>query len=130
MQILNPPAWKKPSGYSNGVAVKGRLIFVSGQIGWDHDQKLAGTDLCSQVRQALLNIVAVLKEGEAKAEDVTRLTWFVKDKQEYLKERKEIGEVYRRVFGDHYPAMSLFEVKDLLEEGAKVEIEATAVVGE
>lgn len=125
---LNPPAWKPPRGYCNGILAEGRVLFVAGQIGWDQDERIVSGDLGAQVKQALLNIVAVLHEGEAKPEHVVRLTWYVTDKQEYIRERKKIGEVYREIFGDHFPPMTLLQVSGLLEEGAKVEIEATAVL--
>lgn len=127
-QILHPKNWKKARGYSNGVLAEGKLVFVAGQIGWDKDQKIVTKDFVGQARQALQNIVEVLKEGGAKPHNLVRLTWFVKDKREYLGALKEVGEAYRAVIGEHYPAMSLVQVADLIEDGAKVEIEATAVI--
>ncbi|MBX7137680.1 MAG: RidA family protein [Oligoflexia bacterium] len=127
-KTLLPPGWGRPSGYSNGILTRGQLLFVAGQIGWEADHRVTTSDLADQVKQALQNIVAILKEGGAKPEHLVRLTWYVTDKQEYLAAAKRIGEVYREVIGTHYPAMSLLEVKDLLEDGAKVEIEATAVI--
>lgn len=128
MKILNPPNWPSPKGYSNGIEAQGRLIFVSGQIGWDESEKLVGPDLVSQTEQALKNICTVLAQSGAGPQHITRLTWYVTDKRSYIAVRKEIGQAYRRVMGSHYPAMSLLEVKGLLEDGALVEIEASAVV--
>lgn len=128
MKILQPKSWPKPKGYSNGIEAQGSLIFVAGQIAWNESEKIVSSDLVAQVKQVLLNIVTVLAEAKARPEHIVRLTWFVKDKREYLGSAKEIGVVYRSVMGSHYPTMSLVEVKDLLEDQAKVEIEATAVV--
>lgn len=128
MKILQPKDWMKPRGYSNGIEASGKTIFVAGQIGWTAEQKMVGSDFASQTKQALLNIKAILAEGNAKPSDIVRLTWFVTNKKEYIAAQKEIGEAYREVIGNHYPAMSLFEVKGLLEDDAKIEIEATAVV--
>ena len=127
MEILLPEGWDRPSGYSNGVAAEGRMIFVAGQIGWNErgefDPNFAG-----QVRQALLNTLAVLKAGGAGPEHVVRMTWFVTDKRAYLASLAEIGAAWRELFGRHYPAMSVVEVSALIEEEAQVEIETTAVV--
>jgi enamine deaminase RidA (YjgF/YER057c/UK114 family) len=128
MRALQPPGWAKPSGYANGIEAQGRLIFVAGQIGWKADATLVGADLAAQTRQALANIVAVLAEAGAKPSHIARMTWYVVDKAEYNRDIKAIGKVYREVIGSHYPAMTLVQVADLLEAGAKVEIEATAVV--
>lgn len=128
MQLLHPPGWAAPKGYANGVAAEGRLVFVAGQIGWDAGQRLVSGDLAEQTEQALANIVAVLAEADGRPEHVVRLTWYVTDKRAYLAQNKAIGAAYRRVFGAHFPAMTLVEVADLLEDGAQVEIEATAVV--
>ncbi|MDX1530009.1 MAG: RidA family protein [Rhodothermales bacterium] len=127
-QILQPPGWPRPKGYSNGIAAEGRLLFVAGQIGWDARGALVSDDLAGQTEQALRNVVAVLREGGAGPEHVVRLTWYVADRHAYLAAQAEIGAAYRRVMGRHYPAMTLVEVAALLEEGARVEIEATAVV--
>ena len=115
-------------GYANGVAARGTLVFVAGQIGWDAQQTLVSDDLAEQTEQALRNIEAVLGEAGATPAHVARMTWYVVDKRAYLGSTREIGAAYRAVFGRHYPAMSLVEVADLLEDGALVEIEATAVV--
>lgn len=127
-QFLNPPGWKPAKGYSNGVVADGRTVFVAGQIGWTAEAKLVGDDFVAQVERALTNIVEVLAEAGGKPEHITRLTWFITDKAPYVARQREIGEAYRRVIGRHFPAMTLLVVADLLEEGAKVEIEATAVI--
>lgn len=129
-QSLQPPGWAAPKGYSNGVAVRGRQIFLAGQIGWNESQQLVGSDFASQVRQAFKNIVALLAQAGAGPEHLVRLTWFVTDLAEYRSGVKEIGAAYREVIGRHYPPMSVIGVADLVERGAKVEIEATAVVPE
>ena len=128
MTILQPPDWARPSGYSNGVAARGTLVLVAGQIGWDGQQRLVSADLVPQVEQALKNVAAVLAEAGARPEHVARMTWYVVDKRAYRAAERDIGRAYRAVFGRHYPAMTLVEVADLLEDGALVEIEATAVV--
>ena len=128
MQILQPPNWAKPRGYSNGVASSGQLIFISGQVGWDANCQFTSTDFVAQSRQALHNIVTILAEAGGKPEHITRLTWYVVDKQEYLAAGKALGEVYREIIGKHYPAMSAVQVVALMEDMARVEIEATAVI--
>lgn len=128
MTILQPPNWARPRGYSNGILSEGKLLFVAGQIGWNAQAQLAAADLVGQVEQALKNIVAILHEGGACPEHIARMTWYVTDKHEYIAAGKAIGEIYRKIIGPHYPAMTLLEVSDLLEDGAKVEIEATAVI--
>ena len=128
MNILNPPGWKPAKGYANGVMAAGQQIFVGGQIGWDGQQVFQTDDLVEQTQQVLENIVAVLAQAGAKPEHLVRLTWFVVDKQEYLARQRELGAVYRDVIGRHFPAMTLVQVADLLEDRAKVEIEATAVL--
>ena len=130
MQTLNPPGWPRPKGYSNGIAARGRIVFVAGQVGWNADERFTSNRLVDQARQALTNIVAILREGGAGPEHLVRMTWYVLDKSEYLKSGRELGEVYRAVIGRHYPAMSAVEVKGLVEEGALLEIEATAVIPE
>jgi enamine deaminase RidA (YjgF/YER057c/UK114 family) len=126
--FLHPRHWKRGKGYANGVAAEGRTIFVAGQVGWNAEHKFESDDFVAQTRQALGNIVAVLAEAGAGPEHVTRLTWYVTDKRDYLSRLADVGEAYRNVMGGHFPAMTLVEVSALLEEGAKVEIEATAVV--
>jgi enamine deaminase RidA (YjgF/YER057c/UK114 family) len=126
--LLQPPGWPRPKGYAAGVSAQGRLVFVSGQIGWDAQGRFAGADIAGQVRQALRNVVAILAEAGGAPEHVTRLTWYVTDKHEYLAAQREIGAAYRDVMGRHFPAMSVVAVTALVEDEAKVEIEATAVV--
>jgi enamine deaminase RidA (YjgF/YER057c/UK114 family) len=128
MDILHPPGWPRASGYSNGVAARGRTISVSGMIGWDAQGRFQTDDFVGQARQALENIVAVLAEGGAKPEHIVRMTWYVLDKREYLGAGAELGAAYRDVIGRHYPAMSAVQVSALMEDRARVEIEATAIV--
>jgi enamine deaminase RidA (YjgF/YER057c/UK114 family) len=129
-RILHPPMWARAKGYANGVSARGRTIFVSGQIGWDAQQRLVGHDFLSQARQALLNIVEILATDGAKPEHLVRLTWYLTNRGEYVKHSEPLGAIYREIMGRHFPAMSAFEVKSLMEAGALVEIEATAVVPE
>jgi enamine deaminase RidA (YjgF/YER057c/UK114 family) len=124
---LNVPGWPQPRGYSNGVAASGRQVFVAGQIGWDESGTLVAGGLVEQVRQALRNCLAVLAQADGRPEHVARMTWLVTDRADYLAHSVAIGEVYRELMGSSYPAMSLYEV-GLLEPGALVEIEVTAVV--
>lgn len=130
MQILQPPGWVKPRGYSNGIAVAGRIVFVAGQVGWNARGEFETSDFAGQARQALANIVAVLAEAGGQPKDIARLTWYVLDKDEYLASYRSLGVAYREVLGNHYPAMSAVQVAALVEDGAKVEIEATAVIPE
>jgi enamine deaminase RidA (YjgF/YER057c/UK114 family) len=127
-QFLHPRNWKPAKGYANGVAAEGRTIFLAGQIGWNTEQKFESRDFVAQTRQALRNIVAIVQEAGGRPEHVTRLTWFVTDKKEYLSRLAEVGEVYRGVMGKHFPAMTMVQVVALMEDDAKVEIEALAVV--
>lgn len=127
---LHPATWKRASGYANGIMARGRMIFTGGLVGWDADQVFQTDDFAGQVRQVLENIVAVLAEGGAGPEHLVRLTWYVTDKQEYLGALRDVGAAYRDVIGRHYPAMALVQVVALVEDRAKVEIEATAVVPE
>jgi enamine deaminase RidA (YjgF/YER057c/UK114 family) len=126
--FLHPKHWKPAKGYANGVAAEGRMIFVAGQIGWNAEQKFENGDFIAQTRQALRNIVAVVSEAGGKPEHITRLTWFVTDKKEYLSRLAEVGDAYRSVMGMHFPAMTMVQVAALVEDDAKVEIEASAVV--
>lgn len=126
--ILQPPDWAAPLGYSNGVAAEGRQVFIAGQIGWTAAAKLVSGGLAAQAEQALRNIVAVLAQAGGESRHIVRLNWYVTDKAAYVAQRKEIGAAYRRVIGKHFPAMTLLVVAGLLEEGALVEIEATAVL--
>ena len=130
MQILQPPDWPRPEGYSNGIAAQGRMVFIAGQIGWDKNNIIHSDSLVEQIRQALINTVAVLGEANAGPEHVTRMTWYILDKQEYLSSVKDIGRVYREIMGRNYPAMAMVQVSALIEGRAKVEIETTAVVPE
>ena len=128
MRVLQPPEWKPPRGYSNGIEAEGRLVFVAGQIGWNRQSEFQTDDFAGQVRQALENIAAVLAEAGAEPWHITRMTWYITDKAEYLASMREVGATYRDIIGQHYPAMTLVQVAALLEDRAKVEIEATAVV--
>lgn len=127
-EILQPAQWMRPRGYSNGIAATGRYVALAGQIGWNAQQEFAGDDFVSQAAQALRNVVAILAEAGAGPEHLVRLTWYVTDKREYLAAGRELGALYREIVGAHYPAMTLVEVSALLEDRAKVEIEATAVI--
>lgn len=129
MQILQPEGWAQPRGYSNGVAAEGRVVFVAGQIGWNTDGQFESDDFAAQTRQALANVVAVLAEAGARPDQITRMTWYVVDRQRYLAAAREVGAIYREIIGNHYPAMTLV-IAGLLEEQALVEIEATAVIEE
>jgi enamine deaminase RidA (YjgF/YER057c/UK114 family) len=126
-QILQPSGWPAPKGYANGMTAEGRLVVTGGVIGWDQ-QGLLQKDFVAQVRQTLSNISAILAEGGARPEHLVRLTWYVVDMEEYLTNLKMLGQVYREIFGSHYPAMALVQVVRLVEKAARVEIEATAVV--
>ena len=128
LEILQPKGWASPQGYANGIAAEGRMVFIAGQIGWDADARLVSDDLVAQIEQALKNVVAVLAEAGGTPQHLARLNWYITDKAAYLARRKEIGAVYRRVIGKHYPAMALLVVAGLLEEGAQVEIEGSAVI--
>jgi enamine deaminase RidA (YjgF/YER057c/UK114 family) len=126
-QVLQPSGWPAPKGYANGMAAEGRIVVTGGVIGWDHQERLAN-GFVAQVKQTLTNIAAILAEGNARPEHLVRLTWYVVDIEEYLSNLKELGKVYREIFGAHYPAMALVQVVRLVEKDARVEIEATAVV--
>jgi enamine deaminase RidA (YjgF/YER057c/UK114 family) len=126
-RILQPSGWPTPKGYANGMTADGRLVVTGGVIGWDHQGHLP-TDFVAQVRQTLSNISAILAEGGARPEHLVRLTWYVVDMEEYLASLKTLGQIYRKIFGAHYPAMALVQVVRLVEKAARVEIEATAVV--
>ena len=127
-RTLTPPGWRRGKGYSHGVAAEGKLVFVAGQVGWNDKQQFTSDDFVDQFRQALQNTCAVLTEGGAGPEHIVRMTWFVTDKKEYLSRLTEVGTVYREIMGKNYPAMAVVVVKGLIEDGAKVEIETTAVV--
>ncbi len=128
MQILQPAGWAQPKGYANGVVASGRQVFIGGQVGWDAECRFASADFVAQARQALANIVAILAEAEGKPEHIVRLTWYVVDKREYIAAYRELGRAYRTVMGRHYPAMTAVQVAALIEDAARVEIEATAVI--
>ena len=130
MQILQPPGWARPKGFSNGVFCKGNLVFIAGQIGWTGEGRWEALDFAGQFRQALANIIAVLKEAKGRPEHIARLTWYVVDKNEYLDSLKAVGEAYRELMGRHYPTMAVVQVSGLVEPEARLEIEATAVVPE
>jgi enamine deaminase RidA (YjgF/YER057c/UK114 family) len=127
-EFLQPPGWAAPKGYSNGVSTRGRQVYLAGQIGWNESQQLVSARFAVQVRQALQNIMVLLAQAGGRPEHLVRLTWFVTNLGEYRAEQKEIGAAYRDVIGRHYPPMSVVQVVSLVEPGAKVEIEATAVV--
>ena len=126
-QVLQPSGWPMPKGYANGMAAEGRIVVTGGVIGWDAEERLAD-GFVAQVRQTLSNISAILAAGGARPEHLVRLTWYVVDIEEYLKNLKTLGQIYRDIFGAHYPAMALVQVVRLVEQAARVEIEATAVV--
>ena len=126
-EIVQPKHWAPPKGYANGIAADGRLVVTGGVIGWDQQGHLPA-DFTAQVRQTLSNISAILAEGGARPEHLVRLTWYVVDMEEYLANLKALGQIYREIFGAHYPAMALVQVVRLVEKAARVEIEATAVV--
>jgi len=130
MRTLQPPGWAPPRGYANGIAARGTLVFVGGQVGWNAAQAFDSDDFVAQARQALANVVAVLAEAGARPEHVVRLTWYVVDRDEYVGALRALGAAYREVMGRHYPAMSAVEVSRLVEPRARVEIEATAVIPE
>ena len=128
MKTLQPPDWVPPKGYANGIAARGTLVFVGGQVGWDAQQRFGSDDFVAQARQALDNVVAVLSEANARPEHIVRMTWYVVDRGEYLASLRALGHAYREVIGRHYPAMTAVEVTALIEARARVEIEVTAVV--
>ena len=128
MQILQPPSWARAKGFSNGIAAKGTLVFIAGQIGWTGEGRWEARDFAGQFRQAIKNILAVLAEANGKPEHIVRLTWYVLDKQEYLDSLKGVGEAYRELMGRHYPTMAVVQVSGLVENEARLEIEATAVL--
>ncbi|MDR3493835.1 MAG: RidA family protein [Ancalomicrobiaceae bacterium] len=129
-EILQPDGWLKPKGYANGIAARGRQIFVGGQVGWTAHQVFESDDLVEQIRQTLQNVVSILRSGGAEPEHIVSMTWYFIDKQEYLARLKQVGAVYREVIGRHFPAMAAVQVAGLMEDRAKVEIQATAVVPE
>jgi enamine deaminase RidA (YjgF/YER057c/UK114 family) len=128
MQRIQPPDWAAPRGYANGILAKGTLLFVGGQIGWNAHQAFESDDFLAQTRQALLNVIEVLKAGGAQPAHMVRMTWYVVDRAEYLANLKALGRVYREVMGKNFPAMTCVEVRGLMEARARVEIEVTAVL--
>jgi enamine deaminase RidA (YjgF/YER057c/UK114 family) len=130
MHILQPPGWARPKGFANGISCKGTLVFIAGQVGWTGEGKWEARDFGGQFRQALKNILAVLAEAGGKPEHLVRLTWYVLDKREYMNSLKAVGEAYRELMGRHYPTMAVVEVSGLVEDEARLEIEATAVLPE
>jgi enamine deaminase RidA (YjgF/YER057c/UK114 family) len=129
IETINPPGWKKPKGYANGVLVDGTRLYTGGQIGWNKDQVFESRDFVAQMEQTLKNIVDIVTAAGGSVKDIVRLTWFVTDKREYVARQREVGEAYQRVLGRHFPAMSLLVVAGLVEDEALVEIEATAEIG-
>jgi enamine deaminase RidA (YjgF/YER057c/UK114 family) len=129
-QTLQPPAWARPKGFANGIAATGRLVFIAGQVGWTGQGEWKERSFAGQFRQALQNIIAVLEEANGKPEHLVRLTWYVLDKKEYLASLKEVGAAYRELMGRHYPTMAVVQVSGLVEDEARLEIEATAVIPE
>jgi len=127
MEVLQPPGWPRPRGYANGIAAEGKMVFVAGQIGWDEEQRFEA-GLAAQVRRTLANVLAVLAEAGGGPENVARMTWYVTDREAYLRELEPIGAAYRELMGRHYPAMAVVVVAGLVESEALVEIEATAVL--
>ena len=131
IQVLHPPGWLPPVGYSNGISVAaGRIVFIAGQVGWDAEQHFQSADLVPQFEQALKNILAILAEAGGKPEHFCRMTAFCIDKPAYLAGRRELGRIWKALIGDHYPAMSMIFVADLLDTPAKIELEAAAVIPE
>ena len=128
MKSLLPPGWPRPKGYANGVMAQGRQVFIAGMIGWDAQGQFQTDDFAAQARQALTHIVDVLAEAGGKPEHIVRMTWYVIDKREYLSRGREVGAVFRELIGVYHAAMSAVQVSALMEDRAKVEIEATAVI--
>ena len=130
MQTLQPPGWARPKGFSNGIACRGNLVFIACQIGWTGQGEWKERSFAGQFRQALANILEVLKEAKGGPQHIVRLTWYVLDKKEYLASLAEVGAAYRELMGRHYPTMAVVQVSGLVEDEARLEIEATAVVPE
>ena len=128
VKVLQPAEWARPRGYANGVAARGRQVFIAGMIGWDGDGVFHSDDFAAQARQALVNIVEVLREAGGRPEHIVRMTWYVTDKREYLAAGREVGRAYRELIGVYNAAMTAVQVSALIEDRAKVEIEATAVI--
>lgn len=128
MKALLPPGWPRPKGYSNGISAQGRMIFTAGVVGWDEQERFVGEGMAGQFRQVILNTLAILKEGGAGPEHIVRMTWYVTDRDEYLRDIAQIGATYRELMGKHFPAMAVVQVAALVEPAARIEIETTAVV--
>lgn len=128
MQIIQPPDWLRPKGYSNGMLADGKMLFIGGQIGWDENEQIVSDDFIAQVRQTLMNTKAVLSAANANTAHIARMTWYITSRDEYLANLNDIGAVYREIMGKHFPAMAMVEVSALMESRAKVEIETTAVI--
>ena len=128
MQILQPPGWARAKGFSNGIAASGKLVFIAGQVGWTGEGEWKARDFAGQFRQALANILEVLAQANGRPEHIVRLTWYVLDKREYQSSLKAVGHAYRELMGRHYPTMAVVQVSGLVEDEARLEIEATAVV--
>ncbi|MCL6285614.1 RidA family protein [Ruegeria sp. 2012CJ41-6] len=129
LKEIHPEGWAPALGYANGMLARDGTLYIGGQIGWNENKEFVARDLISQMEQTLRNILTIVEAAGGQATDVARLTWFIKDKQEYLTNQREVGQAYRRVFGKHFPAMSMLIVKDLVEDDALIEIEATACIG-
>ena len=127
-QILQPPGWARAKGFSNGIACSGKLVFIAGQIGWTGQCKWEARDFAGQFKQTIKNILSVLAEANGRSEHIVRLTWYVVDKAEYLRSLAEVGAAYRELMGRHYPTMAVVQVSGLMEDEARLEIEATAVI--
>jgi enamine deaminase RidA (YjgF/YER057c/UK114 family) len=130
MQVLQPPGWARPRGFSNGISASGKLVFIAGQVGWTGAGEWQAREFAGQFRQTLKNTLAVLAEAGGRPEHIVRMTWYVVDKQEYLAALKDVGAAYRELIGRHYPAMAVVQVGALMEDAARLEIETTAVVPE
>ena len=130
MKLLLPPGWPRPKGYSNGISAKGRLVFTAGIVGWDEEERFVAEDFVGQFRQVLNNTLAILACDGAGPEHVVRMTWYVADRDEYVSQLKEVGDVWRELMGDHYPCMAAVQVAALIDPRARIEIETTAVVPE
>ena len=128
MRVILPSGWPRPKGYANGVAARGEMLFIAGMIGWNEKGEFVSDDFAGQARQALMNIAQVLREAGGVPDNIVRMTWYVTDKREYLAAAREVGRAYREIIGAYNAAMSAVEVKSLMEDRAKVEIEATAVL--
>ena len=128
IQILQPPGWARARGFSNGIAASGKLVFIAGQVGWTGEGEWQARDFAGQFKQALANVLEVLAQAGGKPQHLVRLTWYVLDKREYLNSLKPVGEAYRELMGRHYPTMAVVQVSGLVEDEARLEIEATAVI--